>query len=100
MESVLADFETAPIGEGLRETLRFLKTMTLEPERLGARNVERVRAAGVSDEALGDAAYVAAAFNLIDRLADALGAEPISRTLSRDELLAHEKRFFDRGYLL
>jgi hypothetical protein len=93
---VLDDYESAPIEERLRETLRFLETMTLDPERLDA---TRALDAGVSREALRDAAYVAAAFNVITRYADALGAKPHSESgLTREQAIAHEARFFELGY--
>jgi hypothetical protein len=93
---VLADLETAPIDERLRETLRFLETMTLCPEELDA---GPALSAGVSREALRDAAYVCAAFNLISRFADAIGATPHSESgLTREQAIAHEGRFFELGY--
>ena len=93
---MLADYETAPIGERLRETLRFLETMTLRPEELDA---SRALAAGVSRQALRDAADVGAAFNLITRFADAVGAAPHSaQGLTREQAIAHEGRFFETGY--
>jgi len=93
---VLADYESAPIDERLRETLRFLEVLTLEPEHIDA---SRALAAGVSRAALRDAAYVAAAFNIITRFADALGAKPHSEAgLTREEAIAHEGRFFELGY--
>lgn len=69
-KAVLRDLDTAPIGEGLRATLAFLRTMTLEPDALGPADVARVRAAGVERAAIYDAIYVATAFNVIVRLAD------------------------------
>jgi hypothetical protein len=70
--------------------------MTLEPERLDAL---RALDAGVSREALRDAADVCAAFCLITRFADAIGARPHSESeLSREQAIAHEGRFFDEGY--
>lgn len=71
--AVLADRDAAPIAPGLRATLAFLEKMTLRPEELGAADAEAVRAAGVSDAALDDAIAVCAAFNMINRMADALG---------------------------
>ena len=50
-------------------------------------------------EALRDAAYVAAAFNVITRFADAIGARAHSEVgLTREQAIAHEGRFFDLGY--
>ena len=93
---MLADYETAPIGKPLRETLRFLETMTLRPEDLDA---GAALAAGVSREAMRDAAYICAAFNLIARFADTIGAKPHSESgLTREQAIAHEGRFFELGY--
>ena len=93
---MLDDYETAPIDERLRETLRFLQVLTLRPAGADA---SRALAAGVSREALLDASYVAAAFNLITRFADAIGAKPHSESgLTREQAIAHEGRFFELGY--
>lgn len=70
---MLRDPETAPISEELRATLVFLRAMTLEPDALGVDHVAATRAAGVDREALRDAIYVATCFNVIVRMADALG---------------------------
>jgi hypothetical protein len=86
---VLADYRTAPIDEKLRATLHFLET--LDPSR--------ALAAGVSKQALRDAADVQAGFELITRFADAVGATPHSQAgLTREQAIAHEGRFFDEGY--
>jgi alkylhydroperoxidase family enzyme len=93
---VLRDYRRAPIDEPLRETLAFLEAVTLRPTDVDA---SPALAAGVSREALRDAVYVAAAFNLIDRFADAIGAKAHSeRGLTREQAIAHEGRFFDEGY--
>ncbi|HZC30865.1 MAG TPA: hypothetical protein VE261_05045 [Gaiellaceae bacterium] len=89
MDAVLDDYETAPVDEKLRGALHFLAT--LDPSR--------ALAAGVSRQALRDAAYVKAGFDLITRFADAIGAEPHSaKGLTREQAMAHEGRFFDAGY--
>ncbi len=49
--------------------------------------------------ALRDAAYVAAAFSVITRFADAIGARAHSEMgLTREQAVAHEGRFFETGY--
>ena len=75
MEAVLEDFEGAPIDKKMKEMLRFLEKMTLQPEELSAEDARRLREVGVSDAAIEDAVGVAFAFNLIDRLADSFAFE-------------------------
>jgi len=70
---VLDDFESAPISERLRATLRFLRKMTLEPDALTRDDARAVLAAGVDKTALTDAIHVAYLFNIYDRLADSMG---------------------------
>ena len=65
------DWRTAPIDEKLRATLGFLEKVTLAPGAVGPDDVAPLRAAGVSEQAIEDALYVCAYFNIIDRLADA-----------------------------
>jgi hypothetical protein len=89
VDAVLADYESAPIDEKLRGTLHFLRT--LDPAR--------ALAAGVSRNALRDAADVQAGFELVTRFADAIGATPHSEAgLTRQQAIAHEGRFFEDGY--
>ena len=54
-------------------TLAFLEKMTLAPGELAPADADAVLAAGVTREALVDAIHVCALFNMIVRLADALG---------------------------
>jgi alkylhydroperoxidase family enzyme len=75
VEAVLADWRMAPIDEELRATLGFLEKLTLRPDDLSTADAEAVLAAGVSRDALVDAIHVAALFNMIVRIADALGFE-------------------------
>jgi uncharacterized peroxidase-related enzyme len=70
VQAVLADWRTAAINEKLRAMLGFLEKLTLSPDRVGPEDMVPLRAVGLSDEAIEDAIYVCAYFNLIDRLAD------------------------------
>jgi alkylhydroperoxidase family enzyme len=80
---VLEDWRTAPVDDRLRATLGFLQKLTLHPEEVGPADVALLRRAGVEDDAIRDAAYVCAMFNVIDRLSDALDfAVPPPRMLS------------------
>ena len=75
MEAVLEDFQSAPIGQKMKEMLRFLQKMTLRPEELSAEDAQCLREVGLSDAAIEDAIGVAFVFNLIDRLADSFAFE-------------------------
>jgi alkylhydroperoxidase family enzyme len=74
--AALADPEHAPIPDKVKVTLRFLETLTLEPHKIDADSIRALHAAGLSDEAIEEAAYVATCFNCIDRLADAFDFKP------------------------
>jgi alkylhydroperoxidase family enzyme len=96
---VLADYRSAPIDERLRAALAFLQKVTLEPEAVGPDDAAAARAAGVSTEALRDALYVCAYFNLIDRLADSFGFTPVSDLVDRETMLEYRAAFLARGYV-
>lgn len=72
VHSCLIDYRSAPIGESLRATLSFLETMTREPDTVDSTLARAALDAGTSPAQLGDAAAVAAVFNIITRYADAL----------------------------
>jgi alkylhydroperoxidase family enzyme len=74
-QAALHDWRTAPVSPQLRTTLGLLEKLTLTPEDVSPQDVEAVREVGVSEGAIVDAIYICAAFNLIDRVADALGFE-------------------------
>jgi hypothetical protein len=70
---VFADPGTAPISRRLKAALELIRKLTLAPEEVGADDLQAVLSAGVSEDAIRDAVYVCFAFNLIDRVSDALG---------------------------
>jgi alkylhydroperoxidase family enzyme len=72
-QAVVDDWRTAPLSPELSATLIFLEKQTLRPEELEPADADAVYAAGVSQQALRDAAEVCALFNMIVRLADSLG---------------------------
>jgi alkylhydroperoxidase family enzyme len=72
-QAVVDDWRTAPLRPELAATLVFLEKLTLRPEELEPADAEAVYAAGVSQQALSDAAAVCGMFNMIVRLADSLG---------------------------
>ena len=91
---VLEDPATAPIDEKLRATLAFLEKVTLRPDEVVADDAAKVRATGVSREAINDALYVMFLFNVYDRLADSFDW----RLQTADERKRGAKMLLTRGY--
>ena len=69
----MGDWRSAPLRPELKATIVFLEKLTLRPDDMTAADADEARAAGVSDQALRDAATVCALFSMIVRLADSLG---------------------------
>ena len=95
-EAIVADWRTAPLRPQLAATLVFLEKLTLRPDELGPADAEEARAAGVSEQALRDAATVCALFSMIVRLADSLGWD----VPSPERLAARAPAMLDGGYAL
>jgi len=70
---VLADWQGGRFGPRATAAARFVDALTRSPQSLTAEDVQQTRAAGVDDNALAEAIYVAFVFNTINRIADALG---------------------------
>jgi alkylhydroperoxidase family enzyme len=94
VQAVLTDVETAPIGEPLRATLKFLRTVTREHDRVTADDVQALLALGVTRAQIDDALHVSFAFNVITRLADTFNFELRTRKAAD----AGADRLLTRGY--
>jgi alkylhydroperoxidase family enzyme len=57
----------------LRATLGFLEKLTLSPSEMRPEDVVALRSEGLDDQMIADAIYVCVGFNIINRIADALG---------------------------
>lgn len=89
---MLENWRTAPVGEPLRAMLGFLEKLTLAPDTVGPADIALLRAAGLTDAAIEDAITICFLFNVIDRIADALGFEvPAAEVFSQraHRMLAH-----------
>jgi len=84
----------AAVGERLEATLGFLEKLTLAPDEVDENDVDIVIATGVTPDALRDAIEVCAAFNVIDRIADALDFS----LQSAASLAASARQLSTRGY--
>jgi hypothetical protein len=90
--AVLADLDTAPIGEPLRATLRMLRKVTRDVVTVD--DMRGVLAAGVTRAQIEDALDVAFCFNVITRLADTFEFE----LQDKAALLGSARHLLKRGY--
>lgn len=58
--------------------LRFVEKLNAEPAKIGAPDIDTLRSAGWSEEAVYDAITVTALFNFYNRWVDGGGVEPMS----------------------
>ena len=73
VEAIRKDFRSAPIPEQDRVMLEYVEKVTRDAARVGPPDHERLRAAGFDDRAVLQITLIAAWFNYINRVADALG---------------------------
>ena len=91
--STLADLESAPVGEGLRATLRMLGKLTRDGQ-LSAEDVRAVLETRVSRQQVEDTLAICYAFNVTNRLANAFGFE----VMNPKGFQAGAKYLLRRGY--
>lgn len=72
----------------MRATLGLLEKMTLAPGEVSGEDLVELRAEGLSDRAILDAAYVCMGFNIITRIANALGFK-----VPPDEVFSRASRY-------
>ena len=75
IEQLIEDVDTAPIKESLKPVFLYLKKLTLNPSKLIETDVEKVKAAGWSEDALHEAILVGCLFNFYNRLLDGHGIQ-------------------------
>jgi alkylhydroperoxidase family enzyme len=95
-DAVVADWRTAPLRPELKAALVFLEVLTTRPDELTRADADAAYAAGVSPQALRDAASVCALFSMITRLADALGWD----VPSWERLSARAPAMLEGGYAI
>jgi uncharacterized peroxidase-related enzyme len=67
------DYTTAPLSAQDRVMLEYVVQVTRDATRIGPAHHERLRAVGFDDRAVLQITLIAAWFNYINRVADALG---------------------------
>jgi len=78
VDAVLEDYRTAPIGEREKALFAFIEKMNRESSRLRKEDIDQVKAAGWSEEAIYDAITVCALFNFYNKWIDATGVSDMT----------------------
>ncbi len=73
VRAITEDYEHAPISAADRAMLDYVGKLTQDATTIGPGDHERLRAAGFDDRAILQITLIAAWFNSINRVADALG---------------------------
>ena len=73
MRALEEDYRTAPISESDRVMLDYVVQLTRDATRLAPKDHKKLRAAGFDDTGILQITLIAAWFNYINRVADALG---------------------------
>lgn len=73
IEKLVDNIEIAPIENKLKPIFKYLKKLTLSPSKLMQQDVDLVKKAGWSEEALYDAILIGCLFNFYNRLLDGHG---------------------------
>jgi alkylhydroperoxidase family enzyme len=91
---VLADLESSGLDDRHKALFRFVDKVNHDSPRIGPSDLETVRAAGWTDEAIYFAITVCAMFNFYNRWIDATGVHALSEEAHR----AGGKRMATQGY--
>ncbi|MCF2530588.1 carboxymuconolactone decarboxylase family protein [Yinghuangia soli] len=92
---VKADPDRADITPKLRALLHIAALVRESGSAVAAKDIDAAREAGADDREIHDAVLIAAAFSMINRYADALGAAPIT---DPGMLAGLARRITARGY--
>jgi uncharacterized peroxidase-related enzyme len=73
VEAIRTNFREAPISDQDRVMLEFVEQVTRDATRVSPADHEKLRAVGFDDRGILQVTLIAAWFNYINRVADALG---------------------------
>lgn len=73
VRALAGGWRAADVADGLRALLAYAEKLTRDPGSVQERDVDALREAGWSDEAILHACEVVAYFNFVNRMADGLG---------------------------
>jgi uncharacterized peroxidase-related enzyme len=84
VQALKEDYRTAAISDQERVMLDYVVQLTRDASRITPEHHQRLRAAGFDDRAILQITLIAAWFNYINRVADALGVGKSESVLDRE----------------
>jgi len=96
VQAVLEDYRTSALSDSEKALFAFLRQVNHRSYEIRPQDVEQVKHAGWSDEALYDAITVCALFNFYNRWCDAAGVHD----LPVEEYEKSGKRLAQHGYVM
>lgn len=75
VESIKQDYRKSKIDEKTMAILEYSEKLTRTPSQMRREDVEKLRKAGLSEEEILETVHIAAFFNYINRVVDALGVD-------------------------
>lgn len=90
---LLEDIATAPVDTKIKPILKYVRKMTLEPNRITQADADAVFAAGWPEQALRDAIFACGLFNLMNRVVKGFGIVP-----DPTQFAARGRRAATQGY--
>lgn len=94
MDAVLRDFTSSALPEREKALLVFVQKLNHHPREVGRQDVEKLKTAGWSDEAIYDAITVCSLFNFYNRWCDGAGVH----ALSEEDFTESGRRLARFGY--
>ena len=73
VKALVEDYENAPLSQADRAMLDYVTQLTNDATRITPKDHERLRSVGFDDRGILQITLIAAWFNYINRVADALG---------------------------
>ncbi len=75
VQQIIDDYRKAHLDEKEMRMLQFAEKMTVSPKKMTEADVDGLSEVGFSDKEILDITHIAALFNYLDRVADALGTQ-------------------------
>ncbi len=94
VEKVLEDHRTAPLSEAEKALLAFIERVNADASSIRREDIESLKRAGWSEEAIYDAITVCGLFNFMNRWCDAAGVSDLTPEAYR----SGARSMAERGY--